>query len=227
MLKNSIRTFNYCWNLFIPFGMAATAIWFESPYSLWFIWGGWIVFMLHILLFGQIKKVIWEELPVMLPYFILRIPLILLIPSFNDFLTIKDYFYSEVLAETVSIILILIGFMFLYKENGEPVYKQAGLVINLMAVSFMLVSLFPFVITIYEHYIRAGKYSLIYAAAILIPSLFFQFRLLKRYVSGDISKQEVSQGYSDDQASVMIVVAIVAWLVLLSILYALKVNEII
>ena len=227
MLKNAIRTFNYYWSLLIPFGMAATAIYFESSYSIALIWGGWLVFVLHILLFGQIKKILWDELPTMLPYFILRIPLILLIPTFNDFLTIKDYFYSEVLAETVSLILILISFMFFYKQDGERVYKKAGLGINLMALSFMLISLFPFIATIYEHYISAGKYSLIYATAILIPSLFFQFRLFKRYVNGDISEKISSHAYSDDQASVMIIVGLFGWFILLSIFYALKVNGVI
>lgn len=227
MLKDSIRTFNYYWSLGIPFGMAITAIWFDSPHSTTLIWGGWVVFVLHLLLFGQIKKILWEELPTMLPYFILRIPLILLIPSFNDFLTVKDYFYSEVLAETVSLILILISFMFFYREDGEPVYKQAGLGINLLALSFILVSLYPFIIVIYEHYTIAGKYSLIYAAAILVPSLFFQFRLFKRYVNGDISQKISTDAHSDDQAAFMIIIGIFGWFGLLSILYALKANGII
>lgn len=214
-MRDHIRTFNYYWELLIPFGMAVVAIWYNSPYGYMMIWAGWLVFILHVLLMGQIKGALWDELPTHLPYIILRIPLVLLIPTFNDYLTFKDYFYSEVLAETISMLIVFGYFLFFYEdEKGKGFREEMGWFSSLLILLLIGISLFPFIAEIYSHFYSIGKYSLIYALLIIIPSFYLKYQLFSKIFSDELDI--LHQHKYDDLVFIPIIV--LGWFVILPIL---------
>ncbi len=223
-IKYYIRVFNYYWDLLIPLLMAVVAIYYASAYSIPLIAFGWLGYVIYLTFEAELREYKISNESASISMFFIRLPLLLFIPASNGELTLKDYFYSEVLAELVALnIVVLFMFVFHKKESGEKLSDVMGWFTVLLLIGFLGFTIYPFAMEIYSHLIQASTFGLVYFGMVLIPGLYYNYRFVLKLSRNEL----IRNGADEDFAMKSILFGLFTWFFGLGILYALKQNAII
>ena len=172
-----------CITLVLPFAMAFMAVLEQSPYAKWFIWGGWL-FMLLFLLFTLVfhKKRIAENKQHQRRYvslrFLVRVLLIILIPSMGSWDAIQDYIYAATAGSALALVLaILVAFIHKALDNTAAT-KHFGVGFLIFVILLIGIAVFPFAAETIRYYKFKGGYQISYLLITFLiefASIYFIF----------------------------------------------------
>ena len=200
--------------------MSVLAILDHSPYSIWLAWGGWLFMILYVLFTLVFRnRSIERNEPISRRnttiQLLLRLIVMLLIPSQLSLSSFQSYFYASTAGAALPIVIGLI-IAFMHKGLGDiKSVKQFGVGMLLFVLILIGLTTVPFVAEISRYFVGKDIWSVIYLGITFIVEFSTVYLIFARHI-----KSKESAIGPDVKNGMIFVVIILSWVFGLGILAA-------